>query len=190
MRRYKVLLVDDEPYILEGLQILLDWSLYHCDIVGTAINGIDGLQKICDLQPDIVISDIQMPQNSGIEMIEKAADCASCKFIILTGFSDFSYAKQCISLGVEEYILKPIEVESLIQAIQKVQAQLQNEASHRQIAYRAQDYRWRDFVSTYFDSIDDLQLAMADYELELPSECAYCCALLHIGRCRTQLFRQ
>ena len=108
MKTYRVILVDDEPIILQGLQILINWASYGFEIVGCASDGAEGLHLIQTLSPDLVISDIQMPNMSGVEMISQAHDIYRCKYIVLSGYSDFSYAQQCISYGVQEYLLKPV----------------------------------------------------------------------------------
>jgi two-component system, response regulator YesN len=178
METYKVLLIDDEPIIIEGLKILIDWAEYRCEIVGSASDGLEGLHLIEKKKPDIVISDINMPNFSGIEMISQSLSIHPCKFIILSGYSDFSYAKQCISLGVQEYLLKPIEVEQLIQSLQKIQEQLKNEKetkqslsflkdAKQQLSFLAQDDTLRDIMNSYYESEYDFINMLKNFDIPL-----------------------
>ncbi len=178
MEKYKVLLIDDEPIITQGLQILIDWEACGCEIAGCASDGREGLDMIKSLQPDIVISDIRMPNCSGIDMIRQALAIHPCGFIILSGYSDFSYAKQCMSLGVQEYLLKPVVESELIQALEKVREQLalqrktqsaltQLEDVSQQLSALALDDVLRDMMNSYFETDEDLKIALADYDISL-----------------------
>ena len=103
----KVLLVEDENLIRRGLKFQMDWTAVNCVVAGEAASGQEGLEQIQNLQPDIVITDIRMPDMDGLEML--AAGQAECPFdaIIISGYSEFEYAQQAIHLGVSEYLLKP-----------------------------------------------------------------------------------
>lgn len=117
---YKVLIVEDENIIRKGITFQMDWMNYDCVVIGGASDGEEGLEKIRDLKPDIVITDIRMPFKDGLRMIEEALDYHRFETIILTGYSEFDYAKKAISLGVTEYILKPIDYALLRKALQKL----------------------------------------------------------------------
>lgn len=114
---YKVLVVEDEVRIRKGLIYLIDWSLLQCIVVGEAANGVEGLAKIIELSPDIVITDIEMPLLNGLSMIEQAKSTNSFESIIITGYNEFQYAKKGIHLGVIEYVLKPVSEEEITNAI-------------------------------------------------------------------------
>ena len=79
MEPYKVILIDDEPIITEGLKILIDWEDYNCEIIATACDGEEGLSLINSLKPDIVICDIRMPNCTGIEMISRSLALCPCR---------------------------------------------------------------------------------------------------------------
>jgi two-component system response regulator YesN len=121
---HKVLIVDDEPIVREGLQYIIDWKKNGFEIAGTAENGEEGLRKIETLHPDLVITDIRMPGLTGLEMVEKAKKICQSKFIILSGYSDFKFAQSAISLGTLHYLLKPIEENELISILTEVNQQL------------------------------------------------------------------
>ncbi|WP_342417793.1 response regulator [Paenibacillus sp. FSL R10-2782] len=115
----KVLIVDDEPFIRQGLQLLIDWESYGFEICGQASNGLQALQIIKTLRPNLVIADIKMPEMNGIELAESVFEQYGdeIKIIILSGFYDFEYAKKAIKYHVNDYILKPIVQTDLIQVL-------------------------------------------------------------------------
>ena len=118
---FNVLIVDDEPKVREGLKTIINWKDHGYCICGECADGIEGLDMVGKLKPDLVLVDIRMPEMNGLEFIEKAkkAGCIS-KFIILTGYSDFTYTKKAIQLGVYSYLLKPVEEEELVQTINQI----------------------------------------------------------------------
>lgn len=115
---YKVMLVDDEKLITKGLLNILEWDKLGVEVVEIAENGQDAFDKFNSNPVDIVITDINMPKVSGLELIKKIKEVNSkVKFIILSGYDEFSYARTAIQYGVENYILKPINEEELEEAI-------------------------------------------------------------------------
>ncbi|GMQ59327.1 response regulator [Vallitalea sediminicola] len=115
---YKILLIDDEEIIIEGLKKLVPWDEIECEVVGVAEDGKEGLELANELKPDIIISDIQMPKLSGLEMIKKIKEkCKDTKFIILTGYREFEYAREALTLGVTQFLLKPTNLEDIKNAI-------------------------------------------------------------------------
>jgi Response regulator containing CheY-like receiver domain and AraC-type DNA-binding domain len=108
---YKVLLVDDEPYVLEGLREFIDWDKYGFVVCGEATNGDEAINSINMLYPDLVVTDIRMPQRDGLEFIRAAEKFIHhpIKYIILSGYSEFGYIKEAISLEVAAYLLKPVD---------------------------------------------------------------------------------
>lgn len=122
---YKVLVVDDEPNIRKGLIHIMDWKHFGCEVVGEAVDGLDGLDKIRELSPDIVIADINMPEMDGLEMIDAARTLVpNTKFIILTGYRDFSYLQEALRIGAFDYILKPSKIEKISEVLKKAVTEL------------------------------------------------------------------
>lgn len=115
----KVLIVEDENFIRKGLIGTFDWINCECVVIGEAENGAIGLEKIINLNPDLVITDIKMPIMNGIDMIKKAKEKVDFETFILSSYDDFSYAKQAIDLRVQDYILKPIDEEYLTKSLIK-----------------------------------------------------------------------
>ncbi|MNC43927.1 putative response regulatory protein [compost metagenome] len=102
---YKVLLIDDEPSALEGMLLWIDWRELGFEICGTCGNGQEGLRLIGELDPDLVITDVNMPLLNGLEMIGawQQAGGREIKFVILSGYSEFEYAQTAIRYGINHY---------------------------------------------------------------------------------------
>lgn len=104
---YRVMLVDDEPLILAGIASMLCWEDHDCRIVGKATNGQQALEKMEELRPDLVITDIKMPAMDGLELMRQARERGyAAKFILLTNLEEFSLAREALSLGAMEYLVK------------------------------------------------------------------------------------
>lgn len=124
---YKVVIIDDEPIIVEGLSRVIKWEAYGCALAGTAENGKQGLELIRKVQPDIVFSDISMPGMDGLQMIAALrSEFPHMMITILTGFRDFDYAQTAIRLGVCRFLLKPSKLSELEEAVQFMTAELAN----------------------------------------------------------------
>ncbi len=129
----KVLIVDDEFIIREGLKTIINWMEYGFEVCDTAENGWEGLKKIEQHKPNLVIVDIKMPVMNGLQMVEELNKREDpCKVIILTAYSDFGYAQQFIELGIDFYILKPIEQKDLIDKLIKIRGRIESEEAARQ----------------------------------------------------------
>lgn len=116
---YKVVIIDDEPVIVQGLTRSIRWEKYHCEVVGTAGSGEEGLILFEQMQPDIVFSDIRMPHMDGLSMIAALkSQYPDTEISILTGFQDFEYARQAIRLGVTRFLVKPSKMDELQEAVE------------------------------------------------------------------------
>ena len=169
---FKVLLVDDEPNVRQGIKMMIPWDEIDCEVIGEADDGDDGLNKIMMHQPDIVIADIKMPGKTGIEMTEAAKALGfKGKVLILSGYSDFSYAKTAIALGVENFILKPVDEDELIEAIKTAGKKIKSEREHRYKQEIGREYLNEQLVKGLFAG-DPIQVAAAVDEYDFPSYCA------------------
>ncbi len=131
----KVFLVDDEIVIREGIRESFPWDETPYTLVGEAPDGEMALPMIRDTNPDIVVTDIKMPFMDGIELCRLLrAQMPWIGIIILSGYDEFEYARECIRLGVKEYMLKPIHAKELRQALDKVGAQIEAERKTREHA--------------------------------------------------------
>ena len=124
----KVFLVDDEIVVREGIRESFPWDDTSYVLVGEAPDGEMALPMIRDTNPDIVITDIKMPFMDGIELCRiMKTQMPWIGIIVLSGYDEFEYARQCIQLGVREYMLKPINSDALKEALDKVSEQLKAE---------------------------------------------------------------
>lgn len=115
---FKVMIIDDEPIIVEGIKRIVPWEKYGCRIIATANDGIEGSKLIRELKPDILFSDISMPGIDGLTMVAGLrSEFSHMKICILTGYRDFDYAQKAISLGVSRYLLKPSNLAEIEEAI-------------------------------------------------------------------------
>lgn len=118
---WKVLIADDEPKIRQGLKRVLEEMELSITVCAEARNGVDALKKAAEFHPDFFLVDICMPKLSGIQFLEELRKSnKDCPVIVISGFNEFSYAKQAIKLGVSEYLLKPIATSELRSAVLKV----------------------------------------------------------------------
>ncbi len=124
----KTLIVDDEPFIRQGLKVLIDWEKYGYEIIDESENGIRAMEIIKEKEIELVITDIKMPQMDGLELIEYVYKNISKKinFIVLSGFSEFEYARKAMKYNVRDYLLKPIQREELINSLVKIQERHNN----------------------------------------------------------------
>ncbi|GAA5417226.1 HTH-type transcriptional activator RhaR [Paraliobacillus ryukyuensis] len=160
---YEVLLIDNEPMIREGLKHIIDWNEYGFSICCDAIDGRDGLQKIRTHQPDLALVDIRMPGLSGIEMIQQAIqEGYQTKFIILSGYSSFSYAQQLIKLGITSYLLKPIDEEELINLLIGIKQTFEKE---RNINHQLKQYKQLSEEQTWHMLLEGKMIGKATSDL-------------------------
>lgn len=119
----RVLVIDDEPFIVQGISVLIDWEAEDCRIVGTAANGKEALEFLRQQEVDLIIADIQMPVMSGLELVEiiKTEKLSDAYFVILSGYNEFQYAQQALRYECLDYLLKPIQKKELTEVIHKVQ---------------------------------------------------------------------
>ncbi|MBB6732826.1 response regulator [Cohnella zeiphila] len=117
----KLLIVEDERWEREGLAEFMDWSAMGIGTVETACDGIEGLEKALELKSDIIITDIQMPGMNGIEMVKRIRESLDdVHVVVLTGYDDFEFAREAIRFQAVDYILKPVEEESMRDTLRKV----------------------------------------------------------------------
>ena len=113
----KMLIADDEPVIINGLKMLIDWSQLGIEICCTCENGSDAMRELLTRKPDLALLDISM---LGIEILKSVhAMQARTKVIFISGFQDFSYARDALHYGAVEYLLKPVKKEELLRAVRK-----------------------------------------------------------------------
>lgn len=120
-----LLIADDEASIRNGLCRAIDWQSQHVRVIAEAKTGTEAYEKILELHPDIVITDIKMPGCTGLEMIEKAREQGEqAQFIILSGYDDFTFAQRAIHSQVSSYLLKPVKTAELLAQVAQVRTEI------------------------------------------------------------------
>lgn len=126
---YRVFLADDEPFIIEGLYDIVDWADLGLEIVGNAENGKQTVEALRKVPVDILVTDISMPEMNGLDCIREVRKwLPDLKVIILSGYDEFDYLKEAMHLGIENYLLKPVNIEeltsTLISTVEKIQEEM------------------------------------------------------------------
>ncbi|MDQ0872379.1 two-component system response regulator YesN [Paenibacillus sp. V4I3] len=118
---YRILIVDDEPMIRKGLQKLVEQSELPIESLRTAENGVVALQRIQEERPDFLFTDIRMPKMDGLELCARVAEMdADIQVVVISGYGDFEYAQKCVSYGVKEYLLKPVNIKGFQHVLEKL----------------------------------------------------------------------
>lgn len=135
----KVFLVEDEVIMRNGIKRNIPWEKEGFTFVGEASDGELAWPLIKKTKPDILITDIRMPFMNGLELSELVRkEMPETKIIILSGYSEFDYAKQAITLGVTDYLLKPITSEKLMEVVKRVADIIREERAHRDLVAQYQ----------------------------------------------------
>lgn len=121
-----VMIIDDEKLIREGLTDYINWGELGFQVVGTAGDGEEGLCKILELTPDVIVSDIRLPLMTGIDLLKelRRRNIDHCHVILISAYSDFSYAQEALHYGAFDYILKPIEEDVLAETVCRCRDQI------------------------------------------------------------------
>ena len=195
---YKVLLVDDEYMITEGLKRLIPFDKWDMEVVATANHADDALDYVREHPVDIVISDVNMPDKTGLEMIQEMKDLLpDAYYILLSGYQEFDYVKKAMNLSVVDYLVKPVDKVELGHLLEKIVTQLREKVQEPEIlsqqldeeafkTHLTQKENWLiglskekqgDFVIPYYVLGQDWQIVLADQEFEgllvMPFEAPY-----------------
>ena len=195
---YKVLLVDDEYMITEGLKRLIPFEKWDMEVVATANHADDALEYVREHPVDIVISDVNMPDKTGLEMIQEMKDLLpDAYYILLSGYQEFDYVKKAMNLSVVDYLVKPVDKVELGHLLEKIVTQLREKVQEPEIlsqqldeeafkTHLTQKENWwiglskekqGDFVIPYYVLGQDWQIVLADQEFEgllvMPFEAPY-----------------
>lgn len=126
---FRVILVDDEKWVLSGLQELIPWEDMGFSIVACCQSGIEALQQIAALKPDVVVTDIRMPDLSGLELIEQvSAYQLPIEFVIISAYSDFEVARKAITYGAFSYLLKPLDEDEAMEMMGRLLKRLKKKS--------------------------------------------------------------
>ena len=130
----KVLIVDDEVLIIKGIKQMLLQSQIKLSDIYTATSGLEALKLFKLYQPELLVTDIRMPSMTGLDLIKQMkATSIPFKSLIISSYDDFKYAKEGILLGIENYLIKPINQQELISSLQETINKINNERLHQEL---------------------------------------------------------
>ena len=195
---YKVLLIDDEYMITEGLKRLIPFDKWDMEVVATANHADDALDYVREHPVDIVISDVNMPDKTGLEMIGEMKELLpNAYYILLSGYQEFDYVRKALNLNVVDYLVKPVDKVELERLLEKIASQLGEKSHEPEIlsqqldeeafkTHLSQKENWwiglskekqGNFVIPYYVLGQDWQIVLADQEFEgllvMPFEAPY-----------------
>lgn len=180
MDRYRVMLVDDEEEIRAGISRKIDWESLGFDLAAEAENGEEALELAEQIRPDVVLTDIKMPFMDGLELCRRLRQSLpAARTVVFSGFDEFEYARQAVSMGVSEYIMKPINAPELRQVLLRLKEQLDEQRLRRR-DMESLRRRYEESLPVLRELLftrllegqvprDQIQDRAARYEMELPS---------------------
>lgn len=172
----KVLLVDDEPFILQGLEVLIDWEEEDFEITGTAHDGREALEFLKNHNVDLILADINMPVVSGLELLKKIREenISNAFFVILSGYADFSYAREAIKYKCTDYILKPVEKEQLLETLRKTaELKADKEAETKESRKLERAYLARNLIAVIGGKYDNVNLMCVKEQMRFSQTLRY-----------------
>ncbi len=126
-RKYRVMIIDDEESARKLMRALINWEEFGMEVAGEAASGVEAINTIDDIKPDIVFADISMPFMNGLEFTKLATDrYPELIIIIMTAFDEFEYARKCISMPVFDYMVKPMVRAEIEEALKRAVERLKN----------------------------------------------------------------
>ena len=183
---YEVLLLDDEPWALVGIRKVFKWAERGFIVVSETTNPVEAFDVICEQQPDVVFTDIRMPEISGLELMQKTREKGlDTEFIVVSGFAEFSYAQEAIRQGAFDYLLKPLQLEStdaLLRKLEKHLGKKQKRLSGKEIEVSVDRIdsdvnenfvKLLNFVNQHYD----MQLSLKALSNQYFINYTYCCEL-------------
>lgn len=132
MKKYRLMIVDDEYLVRMGMKETIDWENLNIEVVADCSNGAEAYDAVHALHPDVIVCDVRMPVMDGLELAQKLYDENFDGVVIMySGFKDFEYARKAISCGVSDYILKPINNEEFTKTVRRALSELEEKRSSR-----------------------------------------------------------
>ena len=146
----RVFLAEDEYVIREGIKKNIDWEAVGCEFCGEAADGETALEKVTELKPDLIISDIRMPFMDGLEFCSKAKELfPDIHIILLTGYEEFEYARKAIDIGVVRYLTKPISREELSKILSDISSRYKGKEDETSAA------QYREVICSVIEYIEE-----------------------------------
>lgn len=124
----KLVIAEDEDIIRMGLVQTIDWQAMEVELIGEAADGMEALEQVKKLQPDVLLTDIRMPRLSGLELADKVLAMGQrTRVVFLTSYAEFDYAREALRLQAVDYLLKPVEEEELARVMRNIAKDLANQ---------------------------------------------------------------
>lgn len=184
---YNVLIVDDEPWALKGIENSFNWQDHSFNVITTTTNPSEALHSILTNQPHVVFSDIRMPNISGLDLLAEARKHQiDCEFIFISGFAEFSYAQEALRKGAYDYLLKPLDLDIANQLLIKLHKflckkskntdSLNSVQPHVAAPIKCNNKTFNELVS-YLQSNIHLNLSLSQLAKQFHLNPNYCCLL-------------
>lgn len=179
---YSLLIADDEKWIKQRLAETIDWRQLNIQQVFTASNGGEALAVLTEYRPDIILSDIKMPVCSGIQLMEEAVKREiPSKFVLISGFAEFSFAQDALRLGAVDYLMKPVKDLAVVEAVEKCIAILEDERKRTRYISNYLDSltekMYRSLILGKYKTVEELNLACESLDIRL-TDCRYGCMVV------------
>ena len=176
---YSIMIVEDEYLVRQGISSLVDFKKFNMQVIGEAENGLEAGEKIQAECPDIILTDINMPQMNGIKLAQLAREqYPQLHIIFLTGYDDFDYALSAVKLGADDYLLKPFSREDVEAMLIKVKEKLDREKKQQQVHELVEKAEFSDLEQAIHDRLADTELSLKSLSFQLGFNSSYLSVLI------------
>lgn len=176
---YSIMIVEDEYLVRQGISSLVDFKKFDMQVIGEAENGLEAWEKIQAECPDIILTDINMPQMNGIKLAQLAREqYPQLHIIFLTGYDDFDYALSAVKLGADDYLLKPFSREDVEAMLIKVKEKLDKEKKQQQVHELVEKAEFSDLEQAIHDRLADTELSLKSLSFQLGFNSSYLSVLI------------
>lgn len=176
---YSIMIVEDEYLVRQGISSLVDFKKFNMQVIGEAENGLEAWEKIQAECPDIILTDINIPQMNGIKLAQLAREqYPQLHIIFLTGYDDFDYALSAVKLGADDYLLKPFSREDVEAMLIKVKEKLDKEKKQQQVHELVEKAEFSDLEQAIHDRLADTELSLKSLSFQLGFNSSYLSVLI------------
>ena len=176
---YSIMIVEDEYLVRQGISSLVDFKKFDMQVIGEAENGLEAWEKIQAECPDIILTDINMPQMNGIKLAQLAREqYPQLHIIFLTGYDDFDYALSAVKLGADDYLLKPFSREDVEAMLIKVKEKLDKEKKQQQVHELVEKAEFSGLEQAIHDRLADTELSLKSLSFQLGFNSSYLSVLI------------
>ncbi|OUS76166.1 hypothetical protein B1748_12930 [Paenibacillus sp. MY03] len=181
---YRVMLIDDEPWAMVYLKQTFNWEDRGFVIASEESNAKDALDSVKDVRPDVIFTDIRMPGLTGLELMNEVRTLGiECEFVIMSGFAEFSYAQEAITLGAFEYCLKPIAADKADRLLVRLRERLGAKPKSSEEPYglalpSERNLKFEDMLDYIQSNIQD-KLHLKELANQFYLNSNYCCHLFN-----------